>query len=106
MSGYSEIGKLLIILGIVIVFVGIFINFMPKIPYSGKLPGDIHIKKKNFIFYFPLTTSIIVSILVSKILTVTFLIIRFFQNRNLFLLIKGFFTMLGFCPEQREGMTR
>jgi len=78
MSGYSEIGKLLIILGIVIVFVGIFISFMPKIPYLGKLPGDIHVKRKNFTFYFPLTTSIIISIFSSIILTAIFLIIRYF----------------------------
>jgi uncharacterized protein (UPF0305 family) len=80
MSEFSQLGKLLIILGIVIIFVGIFISFMPKIPYLGKLPGDIHIKRKNFIFYFPLTTSIIVSILASIILTVIFLIIRYFSK--------------------------
>ncbi len=80
MSKFSQLGKLLIILGIVIIFVGIFISFMPKIPYLGKLPGDIHIKKKNFIFYFPLTTSIIISILASIILTVIFLIIRYFSK--------------------------
>ncbi len=80
MAGFSQLGKLLIILGIIIIFVGIFISFMPKIPYLGKLPGDIHIKKKNFIFYFPLTTSIIVSILASIILTVIFLIIRYFSK--------------------------
>lgn len=77
MSGFSQLGKLLIILGIVIIFVGIFISFMPKIPYLGKLPGDIHIKRKNFTIYFPLTTSIIVSIIVSIILTAIFLIIRY-----------------------------
>lgn len=80
MAGFSQLGKLLIIPGIIIIFVGIFISFMPKIPYLGKLPGDIHIKKKNFIFYFPLTTSIIVSILGSIILTVIFLIIRYFSK--------------------------
>lgn len=80
MAGFSQLGKLLIILGIVIIFMGIFISFMPKILYLGKLPGDIHIKKKNLIFYFPLTTSIIVSILASIILTVIFLIIRYFSK--------------------------
>lgn len=80
MIEFSQLGKLLIILGIIIIFVGIFISFMPKIPYLGKLPGDIHIKKKNFIFYFPLTTSIIVSIFASTILTVIFLIIRYFSK--------------------------
>jgi uncharacterized protein HemY len=80
MLEFNQLGKLLIILGIAIILVGIIINFLPKIPYLGKLPGDIHIKKKNFIFYFPLTTSIIISILASIILTVIFLIIRYFSK--------------------------
>jgi len=60
----ADIGKLLITLGIV---------FSVKIPFIGKLPGDILIKKDGFTFYFPLTTSIIISLLVS-------LILKFFQK--------------------------
>jgi hypothetical protein len=40
-----------------------------KIPFIGKLPGDIHFKKGNFTFYFPITTCILLSILLSIILT-------------------------------------
>jgi len=77
MSEISGIGKLLITIGIIIIVAGLIISFMPKIPYLGKLPGDIHIKRKNFTIYFPLTTSIIVSIIASIILTAIFLIIRY-----------------------------
>ena len=61
-------GKLLIIVGIVCIAVGLFITYGPKIPFLGKLPGDISVEKENFKFYFPLTTSIIVSVLVSVLI--------------------------------------
>ena len=56
------LGKNLVLFGIVIVVAGLLLLVAPKIPYIGKLPGDIHIKKENFEFYFPLTTSILISI--------------------------------------------
>jgi dipeptide/tripeptide permease len=62
------LGKNLILLGAVIIAVGMIILAAPKIPYLGKLPGDIHIKKGNFEFYFPLATSIVVSVIISGIL--------------------------------------
>jgi len=61
-------GKLLIVFGLIIVGLGVLLMFFDKIPLIGKLPGDINIKKDNFQFYFPITTSIVLSILVSLIL--------------------------------------
>ncbi len=61
------IGKMLVILGVVIVLVGIALIFANKIPFLGRLPGDIYVKKDGFSFYFPLTTSIIISIILSLI---------------------------------------
>jgi hypothetical protein len=61
------LGKSLIILGIIIIAFGIFITFAGKIPWFGRLPGDIHIKRDNFTFYFPLTTCILLSIFFSLI---------------------------------------
>ena len=61
-------GKMVIGLGLVIVGIGVLMLFSDKIPFLGKLPGDISVKKDNFQFYFPLTTSIIVSIAASAIL--------------------------------------
>ena len=58
-------GKMLIGIGIVLIFIGMAITFGPKIPWIGKLPGDIIIKKEPFSFYFPLTTCIIISIILS-----------------------------------------
>jgi len=61
-------GKLLIIVGIVSIILGLFITYGPKIPFPGKLPGDISIERENFRFFFPLTTSILVSIVLSLLL--------------------------------------
>ncbi|MGQ9499239.1 MAG: DUF2905 domain-containing protein [Dissulfurimicrobium sp.] len=67
-----ELGKGLIIIGILFVIIGVVLLFAPKIPYLGRLPGDIIIKRDNFVFYFPLATSIIISI----VLTIIFSIFR------------------------------
>lgn len=62
----AEIGKSIIFIGIMIVIVGFILLFIDKLPFNlGKLPGDISYKKENFSFYFPITTSIIVSIVLS-----------------------------------------
>jgi len=65
MAGF---GKILIGFGLVIVGVGVLLMFVDKIPFIGKLPGDINIKKDNFQFYFPLTTSIIISVVLSLVM--------------------------------------
>jgi len=51
-----------------IVGIGVLLMFVDKIPFIGKLPGDINIKKDNFQFYFPITTSIVISIILSLIM--------------------------------------
>ena len=60
-------GKLLIITGVIIVVIGVVLLFADKIPFIGRLPGDIYIKKKNFTIYIPLATSILLSIILSLI---------------------------------------
>jgi len=66
------IGKMLIILGVILIIVGSAFLLGDKIPFVGKLPGDIFIRKERFSFYFPITTSIIISI----ILTILFSLFR------------------------------
>ncbi len=65
MGEFSGLGKILIFLGVILIVVGGLFLIGNKIPFLGKLPGDIAIQKKNFSFYFPVTTSIIVSIILS-----------------------------------------
>jgi len=68
MPGLGSFGRLLVISGVVLVMVGLLFMFSGKIPWLGRLPGDIYIKKKSITFYFPLGTSILLSIILSFIL--------------------------------------
>jgi len=61
-------GKLLILTGFILIILGLFLVFSGRIPYLGKLPGDIRVEKENFVFYFPLATCILLSILLTLIL--------------------------------------
>jgi len=63
----AALGRVLILLGIVIILIGLGLLFAHKIPYIGRLPGDIYVKKDNFTFYFPLGTCILISVLLSII---------------------------------------
>jgi len=72
MFGFSALGKLLILLGVLILLIGVFLVIGEKLPWVGRLPGDILIKKGKFTFYFPITTSILISI----ILTLLFSLFR------------------------------
>jgi len=62
------LGKSLIVFGLVIAAVGVVLTFAGKIPWLGRLPGDIYVKRENVTFYFPLATSILVSVILSLIL--------------------------------------
>lgn len=68
MEGFGGIGKSLIIIGVVLILIGVVISISSRIPFIGRLPGDIYIKRDNFTFYFPLATSILISIIISLIL--------------------------------------
>jgi len=63
----NPLGKMLIFFGVVLILIGGVILLTGKVPWIGRLPGDIFIQKKNFTFYFPLATSIIVSIILTLI---------------------------------------
>jgi hypothetical protein len=63
----EQFGKILIIIGAVTIALGALLLVSGKIPWIGRLPGDIVVHKKNFTFYFPIATSILLSILLSLI---------------------------------------
>ena len=63
----EAIGKALILCGIILLGLGALLTLANKIPFVGRLPGDIIIEKKNFSFYFPLATSILLSVILSLI---------------------------------------
>lgn len=65
-------GKILVLIGLVLLIVGVTITLFPKLASLPKLPGDIYIKKDGFVFYFPWVTSIVISIVLSLILYLFF----------------------------------
>lgn len=72
MVDFGALGKLLILVGVLIIVIGLVLLVADKIPWVGRLPGDIIIKRERFTFYFPLATSILISI----ILTLLFALFR------------------------------
>ncbi len=71
-----EFPKVLITFGIILVVIGVLWTVLGKYLPLGKLPGDIAVEKKNFSFYFPITTSIIISL----VLTLVFFLLQYFRK--------------------------
>jgi hypothetical protein len=67
MEGLSGLGRMLVITGIALVILGLWLS--GKLPFLGRLPGDIRIERDGFVFYFPITSMLLVSALFSLILT-------------------------------------
>jgi uncharacterized protein HemY len=63
-----EIGKTLILLGAVILAAGVALTLLGRVPWLGRLPGDVVIRRDNFVFVFPLATCIIASVVLSVVL--------------------------------------
>jgi Na+-driven multidrug efflux pump len=61
----TDIGKTLIALGLLIALVGVVLTFVGRVPWLGRLPGDIHVQRGNWSFYFPLATSLLLSVVLS-----------------------------------------
>ena len=66
----KEFSNILIIIGIAIVILGVLMRFTSILSYFGKLPGDIRIEKENFKFYFPITSMILISIVINIIIRI------------------------------------
>ena len=75
MQNWSQLGKILMSLGLIlVVFGGVIYFFDFNLSWFGNLPGDIRIEKENFTFYFPITSMIIISLIINLI----FRLINFF----------------------------
>jgi hypothetical protein len=66
---FSSLGKLLILFGIFMIGIGILLMVGEKIPFIGRLPGDILIRRERFTFYFPIVTCILISLFITLILS-------------------------------------
>lgn len=63
-----DLGKLLMGAGLILLVVGALFTLSGKVPWLGRLPGDLYVERDNFRFYFPLGTSILLSVIVSLLL--------------------------------------
>ena len=71
----NAIGRIVVLAGAFLVVIGIILIFFDRIPWLGKLPGDISVERENFRFYFPVVTCIVISVLLTGIMW----LIRFFS---------------------------
>lgn len=62
------LGRTLIIIGLAVAALGVLVSLAGKLPWLGRLPGDIYVRRENFTFYFPLATSIVLSLVLSLII--------------------------------------
>lgn len=76
MNPHASFGWILVVLGLVIAGIGLIWVFAPSVPWLGQLPGDIRIERDNFRFYFPLVTCVLVSV----VLTLVVLVVRWLQR--------------------------
>jgi uncharacterized membrane-anchored protein YitT (DUF2179 family) len=72
----ESMGKILIIVGVIIIACGLIFTFWSKIPLLGHLPGDFSWQKGNVSFFFPLVTSLVISLLLTTIVNI---VLRFFR---------------------------
>jgi hypothetical protein len=64
----NDLGRLLVIFGLVIVAAGVLVMLVGRVPGIGRLPGDVHVQRGNWTFYFPLGTSILLSLVLTLVL--------------------------------------
>ena len=70
MMAIESIGRSLILFGIILIVIGAIFVVFGKIPWFGRLPGDIIIRKENFTFYFPVATMILLSLFLTVLFNV------------------------------------
>ena len=68
MSGVHDIGRMLIVFGLLIALAGVALVLVGRVPWLGRLPGDVHIQRGSWTFYFPLATSLLLSVVLTLIL--------------------------------------
>ena len=68
MSGASDVGRLLVVFGVLLALAGVVLMLAGRVPWLGRLPGDVHVQRGNWTFYFPLATSLLLSVVLTLVL--------------------------------------
>jgi len=63
----NELGRLLIVFGVLLTLAGVVLVAVGRVPWLGRLPGDIHIERGNWSFHFPIVTSLLLSVLLTLV---------------------------------------
>ncbi len=66
----NEFARTLIFFGVILILAGVLVGVFDKVPGIGRLPGDIYLRKGSFTFYFPLTTCLLLSLLLTLVFTI------------------------------------
>lgn len=64
----NDVGRMLVVFGVLIALAGVALLLVGRVGWLGRLPGDIHIERGNWTFYFPLATSLLLSAVLTLIL--------------------------------------
>ena len=72
MQGFETMGKMLILMGLFVLVIGLIMTLAPRlrIPFLGRLPGDIRVEREGCSFYFPVVTCILLSIVLTLLLNI------------------------------------
>mgnify|MGYP001113423495 CR=1 FL=1 len=76
MSGLQDVGRAILVLGAVMVLLGLVLTLGGRIPFLGKLPGDIHIERKGFSCAFPLATCLLLSLVLTVLVNIALRLLR------------------------------
>jgi Protein of unknown function (DUF2905) len=76
MSSFSDLGKLLLVIGGLIVLLGLVLLVVGRIPFFGRLPGDIAVRRGNVSFYFPIVTCLVVSVVLTIVVNLLLVLFR------------------------------
>ena len=68
MSGASDVGRMLVVFGVLLALAGVVLMLAGRVPWLGRLPGDVHVQRGNWTFYFPLATSLLLSVVLTLVL--------------------------------------
>ncbi len=66
----SDLARALVVLGLVLAATGVVLTFAGRVPWLGRLPGDLQIQRGGWTFYFPLATSVLLSVVLTLVLWV------------------------------------
>jgi heme/copper-type cytochrome/quinol oxidase subunit 2 len=76
MANFSDLGRLLLIAGGVIVLLGLALLLVGRVPFFGRLPGDISIQRGNTTFYFPIVTCLVLSVVLTVVVNLLLFLLR------------------------------